>query len=76
MVSDLPSTVTAEDPAEEKAADPSTQSIIESEAKLVRDVLEQCDWNKTLAAERLGISRSTLYQKIKKYQINGKPTLH
>ena len=32
-------------------------------------VMEECDWNKSQAARRLGISRSTLYDKLKKYQV-------
>ncbi len=51
------------------------KTIIENEARLLREVLEECNWNKTEAAARLGISRSTIYEKIKKYQISI-PTLH
>ncbi|MCG2777997.1 MAG: helix-turn-helix domain-containing protein [Desulfobacterales bacterium] len=32
-------------------------------------------WNKKQAARRLGISRSTLYEKLRKYQIT-RPTTH
>lgn len=33
----------------------------------VRSVLEKCEWNKFKAAKMMGISRSTLYSKIKKH---------
>ena len=72
VVSDLPLTVTA---TSNEEPDATKQTIIENEAMLVRDVLEKCNWNKTIAAARLGISRSTLYEKLKKYQIH-KHTVH
>jgi two-component system response regulator HydG len=72
VVSDLPLTVTA---TSNEEPDATKQTIIENEAMLVRDVLEKCNWNKTIAAARLGISRSTLYEKLKKYQIH-KHTIH
>ncbi len=36
----------------------------------VRSVLEQCGWNKYKAAKAMGISRSTLYSKIKKHGLS------
>jgi transcriptional regulator with GAF, ATPase, and Fis domain len=45
------------------------------EKKLLQDTLEECGWNKKQTAKRLGISRSTLYDKLKKYQITS-PTTH
>jgi two-component system response regulator HydG len=56
------------------ASDPD-KTIVKNEARLLREVLEECNWNKTAAATRLGISRSTLYEKIKRYQLYP-PTVH
>jgi two-component system response regulator HydG len=52
-----------------------TGTIKDNEAKLLKEVLDDCDWNKKEAARRLGISRNTLYRKLKKYQISP-PTIH
>ena len=40
-------------------------SLAEMEQRHIQAVLDQCNGNKRLAAERLGISRSTLYEKLK-----------
>jgi two-component system response regulator HydG len=53
----------------------SNKTILENEKKLLQDVLEECGWNKKEAARRLGISRSALYGKLKRYKI-GNPTIH
>jgi len=53
----------------------SNRTIVENERQLLIDVLEECSWNKKETARRLGISRSALYGKIRRYQI-AKPTLH
>jgi transcriptional regulator of acetoin/glycerol metabolism len=49
--------------------------MVEQEKKLLQKVLEESRWNKKLASQRLGISRSTLYEKLRKYQII-RPTTH
>ena len=51
------------------------QTLTHNEEQLIRSVLEESGWNKTTAAVRLGISRSTLYEKLKKYRIHP-PTVH
>ena len=52
---------------------PST--IADQELSLLLNILEECGWNKKLAAQRLGISRSTVYAILKRYKIS-KPTTH
>jgi two-component system response regulator HydG len=69
---DLPLLVTGQAAKAQPAAG---KTITGNEARLLKEVLEECNWNKTEAAQRLGISRSTLYEKIKKYQLSP-PTMH
>jgi two-component system response regulator HydG len=69
---DLPLLVTGQ---AAKAQPATGKTITGNEARLLKEVLEECNWNKTEAAQRLGISRSTLYEKIKKYQLSP-PTVH
>ncbi|MEE9536867.1 MAG: sigma 54-interacting transcriptional regulator [Desulfobacterales bacterium] len=71
-ISDLPSAIREVTPA---VASESQGTIFENEKKLLQEVLDECGWNKKKAALQLGISRSTLYEKLKKYQIT-RPTIH
>jgi DNA-binding NtrC family response regulator/HAMP domain-containing protein len=50
--------------------DQNKQSLVENESRLVREILQANKWNKTQAAAQLGISRSTLYEKLKKFSIH------
>ena len=71
-ISDLPSAI--RDVASSVSSE-APGTILENEKKLLQEVLEECGWNKKKAALQLGISRSTLYEKLKKYQIT-RPTIH
>jgi transcriptional regulator with GAF, ATPase, and Fis domain len=48
--------------------------MVESERSLIERALEASNWDKKKAARRLGIGRTTLYSKLRKYGI-AKPTL-
>jgi transcriptional regulator with PAS, ATPase and Fis domain len=49
----------------------SKEKLLEHEEQsIIKKVLEDCGGNKSEAASRLGISRPTLYQKLKKHNIN------
>jgi two-component system response regulator HydG len=50
-------------------------TLMENEIILLKDVLEECNWNIKKSARHLGIGRNTLYVKLKKYKIN-RPTTH
>lgn len=48
----------------------STGTLMEVEREHIRQTLENCDWNISRSAKQLGIDRSTLYSKIKKYGLS------
>jgi len=74
-VSELPADIQQAKLRVSKISNGSDRSIMENEKSLLREVLGENNWNKTKTAAELGISRSTLYEKLKKYNIT-KPTLH
>lgn len=67
MPEDLPPELTGG--AAEQGLDADTDSLADNERKLVERVLRDAGWNIHEASRRLGISRPTLYSKIKRYGI-------
>jgi DNA-binding NtrC family response regulator/HAMP domain-containing protein len=56
---------------------PASPTLSQREEKALLEILEECGWNKKLAAQRLGISRSTLYLMLKRHKVSSsKPTTH
>jgi DNA-binding NtrC family response regulator len=49
--------------------EPSSNSLAENERRLILGVLQDSNWNKHKAAQRLKISRSTLYSKIRRHAL-------
>ena len=74
-VADLPSGIHKAHAAAGETGAGHPKTIVQNEKRLLQEVLAECGWNKKLAAQRLGISRSTLYDKIRKHEITP-PTLH
>ncbi|MBN2144565.1 MAG: sigma-54-dependent Fis family transcriptional regulator [Candidatus Aureabacteria bacterium] len=48
-------------------ASPDNMNLVENEKKLILRALEECRYNKTAAAEKLGMSRRTIHRKIKEF---------
>ena len=49
----------------------SLKEVLEKpERKLIISILNECGWNRNKAAATLGINRTTLYNKMKKYNIS------
>jgi DNA-binding NtrC family response regulator len=64
----------SDEPAAEPVYDidepePEFIALAEMEKRLIGETLIKCDGNQTLAARKLGISRSTLWRKMKEYDI-------
>ncbi len=70
MPADLPQELRPQDSAFIGASGSRT-NLETLEREHVKSVLEQCGWNKFRAAQLMGISRSTLYSKMKKHDLVG-----
>ena len=73
-VNDLPPAIRSEQPssidaATQDAASLSTTALAEMERMTILRVFEQANGDKALAGKMLGISRATLYRKLKRYNI-------
>ncbi len=62
----LPSIVVEQQSSQRKK---NSEGVVEDEEKNIQDVLHDTKGNKALAAKILGIHRSTLYEKMKKYNL-------
>lgn len=77
-VQDLPPTIRTEQPspqdmASQDASSLSTTALAEMERMTILRVFEQAHGDKALAGKMLGISRATLYRKLKRYNIALRP---
>jgi len=78
-VTDLPPAIRSEQSATAAAspdtASLSTTALAEMERMTILRAFEQANGDKALAGKMLGISRATLYRKLKRYNIPVKPTV-
>jgi DNA-binding NtrC family response regulator len=71
-IPDLPPAIASTAPAGVgmvSAASVNTSNLEEMERETIRRVFEQCKGDKVMAGRTLGISRATLYRKLKRYNI-------
>jgi DNA-binding NtrC family response regulator len=71
---DLPSTIREAEAAVGHAGRPPAPAdltVAEAEKRLIIRALKECDSNRTLAAEKLGMSRRTLHRKLHLYNLEG-----
>lgn len=54
---------------EESPQLPEATTLEEMECRMIKNALEQCEGNLSMVANRLGISRQTLYNKLKRYEL-------
>lgn len=68
----LPSSIQAARQVDRRKAVVVSTDLQDREQQLITTVLEDCNWNQSEAAKRLGVTRNTLRYRIKKYGINKK----
>jgi two-component system response regulator AtoC len=73
LVSDIAASVALPASADGSAAPLSTTDLEDIERATIQRVFEQVKGDKALAGRMLGISRATLYRKLKRYNIPGAP---
>ncbi len=66
---DLPSEIRDEEASPEEGGSLAGRSLADIERRAIRETLELCNGNKTEAARRLGISQKSIYNKIKRYDL-------
>ena len=60
----------APEPPRPRSVSPRSDTTMErAELRAIQEALDACGYNQTLAARRLGVGRTTLYRKMKKYGI-------
>jgi two-component system, NtrC family, response regulator AtoC len=64
---DLPAGIRATAEAGAAPRGPLPLNLVETELSLIRRALDECRGNRTLAAEKLGISRRTLHRKLREH---------
>jgi transcriptional regulator with GAF, ATPase, and Fis domain len=74
LVSDLAASAAASSGQNVVAAPLSTTDLEDIERATIQRVFEQVKGDKALAGRMLGISRATLYRKLKRYNISGAPS--
>ncbi|RJR51706.1 MAG: HAMP domain-containing protein [Desulfobacteraceae bacterium] len=73
--SDLPCSLVEETGEHDTRTTSFFPSMAENEKELLIGALSKCGWNKKEVAKKLGISRNTLYQKLKRHNIS-RPATH
>jgi DNA-binding NtrC family response regulator len=71
-VEDLPPNLRADAPQVSFVPGPKSlkQALENPERRIILEVLEQNNWNRTATAEALGINRTTLYKKMKRLELD------